>query len=584
MTEQISFIGKVNTLFWGDGLFQWWFYLAIIIVLFLEKRKMEKRVYGIYPICFLLLLVTPVTAVIMKKVAAAQAYYARLYSMLPIPYMLAISFILVVELLCSVPGRRNVPQAAGPEAPAARPERRPWLKLVLTAGICAVIAFCGTEMFGQRWVKAAENAEKVPKEAIQLCEALAGEKDATVAVPDYLVAYVRQVDAGLYMPYGRAMNALGRELSKAQPDPAYAMKEAGREACDFIVVTDSPENRESFAEKGWVPWGTIDYYMIFEVTGVKRTKNYYDDNHRLIRKTTLDEMGNPIAGSKGYASVCYEYDRANNRVLESWLDENGEPFVFKKGYAAIRRSYTPFAGLTASETYLDADGQPVMAGAYAEIRYVYGRDRKPVRESYYDGQGNPLMRADKLYAAREMSYNADGKVTGEKYFDTEGKPCTSSAGYAEYRKEFNEKKKLSRETYWDGQGQPAAVKDGSYGFAREYDDGRHMVTEIYLDAEGKEAPVKAGYSRVQRQYDSAGNMICESYFLYDARFTLKKGYHSLTREYDENGKAICENYFDDDDVLVNCRDGYATLLREYDSRGKLVKEEYFDVQGNAVQP
>ena len=78
-------------------------------------------------------------------------------------------------------------------------------------------------------MKEIQNFEKIPEESIEICKMLHDDENAiTIAVPTSLSSYIRQIDSSFYMPYSRYPDDLGKELSKTQVNPSYAMSEAGK--------------------------------------------------------------------------------------------------------------------------------------------------------------------------------------------------------------------------------------------------------------------------------------------------------------------------------------------------------------------
>ena len=423
MSELIRYFQNVNDIFWGDDVYRWWFYAAIVIILIFEKRKMVKRIYAVYPLCFLLVLLTPIFHKIMEKIVSGWQYYARLYSMLPIPYMLALSAIILMDLICSRFDTKDAVQTkkTGKVSSGTGKLKAPVIKLVLTAGVCALIIFGGTNVYEQDWMGKAENIVKVPNEAIAICQKVHQDGEVMIAVPYSLVTYIRQVDAGIYMPYGRDMNDLGQELSKDQPDPEYAMTEAGKEGCDYIVVPNNQDNLDRFAEQGWDPYEQIGRYLIYEVKGVKRRKYIHDEQHRRIQTLWLDEEGKPDADSQGLVSVHYEFDQDNRKISETYYDQYGQPVIMPLGDIGIRCTYTDFSNQITSMTYIGADYQPINAIGlgYAEIRYEYDGRRRLIRESYYDVEGKPVE-CEKGYHSIARQYDEAGNIISEKCLDPEG--------------------------------------------------------------------------------------------------------------------------------------------------------------------
>lgn len=448
MSDLISYFRTSDNAFWGDNVYRWWFYFSLIVIIVTEKRKMVKRVYGVYPIVFYIALFNPITYSLTKVFSGGLwQYYARLYSMLPLPYTLGLGTVLLVGNLTKhkKAKRRSLDEK--------RILRSKIIKSIIVPSVFALIIFGGTDVYSQDWMKHAENIEKVPNEALWICSALHEDEDITIAVPNSLSSYIRQIDASVYMPYGRRVNFLGEALSQDNPDPIYVMEEAGREACDYIVIYNNPENKERFYSAGYEPKYTIGKYLVYTVEGVARKKNIYDQRHYLIEEKYYDEKGNPTIHGSGYSSVRYDYGQDGKCVLTTYLNETGEPTDLD-GYASIKRSYTKFARQVASQSYLDVKGTPIHIFGRVETRYGYDGNKRPVREVYYDDHAQPIERTDLHYASKEIFYNEDGRITGERYYNISGEPTVCPLGYASFQRVFGSDGKIIGENYYDNKRMP----------------------------------------------------------------------------------------------------------------------------------
>lgn len=325
MTEMLQFVQQADRAFWDWGVYHIWFYAAVLLIILLEKSPVTKRTVGIYPVCFLLALYNPLVYIIVKKyTTGAPGYFARLYSMIPLPVTLALGSVLLIDRLCSARVRRS----AGGDAPREeKPENRrirTALKMILTGCCCGVMMIWGTPIYQETWFVSAKNPEKLPADTVAICRILHQDGGVTVAVPGTLTTYIRQTDAGIYMPYGRNMNDLGKALSEDEPDPVYVMEEAGREGCDYIVVAKSEMNLTDFSSCGWEPYAEQGRYLIYKVEGVARKVNRYNGSRQLVEQTVLDAENNPAECEAGYHTAVYEYDRKGYLQNEYYYDLQGE--------------------------------------------------------------------------------------------------------------------------------------------------------------------------------------------------------------------------------------------------------------------
>ncbi len=68
--------------------------------------------------------------------------------------------------------------------------------------------------------------------------------------------------------------------------------------------------------------------------------------------TYVDENGEPVITSEGYAIYEYEEDEHGNRTWEAYYDEQYAPINTEEGYSSIEREYDG-QGRVVSERYLD---------------------------------------------------------------------------------------------------------------------------------------------------------------------------------------------------------------------------------------
>ncbi len=445
MEDYFAFWKTVYEAFWGHSVYHGWFYLALVLILVLEKNRMVRRVYGVFPLCVLVGLFNPLTYELMQVFAGSWQYYARLYSLLPIPCILAMSTVLLMEW---AEERIRTPETGVVERRIPERGRKPLFRLVFVGLVCLQMVLGGRSVYQEDWMKPARNFKKIPDEVIGITEALHRDEGVTLAVPEELSSYIRQADASFYMPYGRYVNDLGRELSGPHPDPDTVLQEAGRAGCDYIVIRDSSENRERFAEQGRNPCLQAGRYLVYPVKDVERVRNTYNSLRQLIRTTLLDRDGNVRTGTQGYASVLYEYDAQGRPVRETFLDGAGKKTVLTYGYASILRTYTTFSHQVRTQVYLDGSDRPVDALGYAEIRFDYDAQKRVSGETYLDARGNPAG----TYARCEITYDTEGNIAGKTFRDGEGNLTMTSMGYAAFVRQTDDEGRMISETYLDENG------------------------------------------------------------------------------------------------------------------------------------
>ena len=417
MAEIWQYVQIADTTFWGTNIYHVWFYVAIVSIILFERSPVIKRVIGLYPIFFILALYSPIAYwLIQTYTSGIWQYFARLYSMIPLPVIIGLGTVEFIDFLCN---RGKIGIESLEEQQIGVNKKGAALKLILTGGCCALMVFGGTFVYEQDWMKPAQNRNKVPEDAKAICQILHQDEGVTIAVPDSLSSYIRQIDASFITPYGRYVNDLGWNLSQEHPDPVYIMETAGKQACDYIVVYNNEENISRFLANGWSPYKYQGNYLIYTVEKVYQVKKRYNKARQLIEVKTLDEEGKPTQNKNGYYGIKYKYDNAGNRSKETYLDQNDEPMILSGGYSSVEYDYDSISKHVMAKRYFDSKDQPLNYNGYFEIKYSYDDSGKEIKKCFYDDKGN-LVLTRLGYAIIEYEYNETGKLMGEKYYDNQG--------------------------------------------------------------------------------------------------------------------------------------------------------------------
>ena len=338
MSEFWASLSETVSTHWGTGPFQWYFYLGILLVLTLERRKAVRIVLGWLPLLFLLAVYTPFSSRLMALAVDRKegAYLSRLFTFIPLFYVMAHGAVLLLSRL------------------------KDGAKFLGVCAISAVIVLSGDSVYHQFWMHPAENPEKVPRDAAEIAAALAAEEGTLcVAAPKELSVYLRQLDARLTTPYARYENKIGRELAKSRPDPENVMTWAGLQAVDVVAVWNSEDTRADFTDAGWDPFAETTSCLLYRVSGVPRKTRELDEKRRVISETWWDEKGNPADVQKGYVTIRYEYNDVGEVIRESYFDGSGQPMIHE-GRVYASREYIDDGQEKILIRYYDTEGSLVM--------------------------------------------------------------------------------------------------------------------------------------------------------------------------------------------------------------------------------
>lgn len=431
MQDTINKILYLNELHWHENAYQWLFYAGILLTLIFEKRKLVQIVFGWLPLLFLATIFNPICWKLMSLAGLHNdAYIVRLFSFMPLMYVIARGLIFSVQFLHRI--------------------RNEWVKLACVTIVCGSICLTGHNIYQESWLIEAENLAKVPQETQEILKKLESEKPVCIAAIDSSAVYIRQI-ADVITPYGRNVGELGQLLSCDPPDVPRVLELAGLQDVDFLVARRTQATLAAFDERGYEPYALTDAYAIYKVGEIERIRRGLNEKRQVTSLTYYDALGIARSINGGYCSEIYSYDTNGRWNRKSFIDQDGTPFVTDAGYSSVEQEYY-INGDVKSRVYLDPFDEPVLVKGCYETRYSYNKDGRVVRESYYD-RGKPMMNTHSLMAVKETEYYPSGNLKCERYLDENAKPVLSAWGYA--------------------------------GRDRAYDDQGHIVSEEYYDTEGK---------------------------------------------------------------------------------------------------
>ena len=365
MKETIDLFLDLNDVHWSGSAYQWFFYAGILLTLLLEKRRMLRIVFGWLPLLYLVFMFNPLCIRLMNLAGLYnKAYFIRLFSFMPLMYVIARGFTMILRI------------------------DNGWLKLIGTGAACAVICIAGKNIYLEDWLVKAENYEKVPKETLEILDAIKAEdnQNVSIAAINASAVYLRQV-ANVVTPYGRVSNALRTLLSSDQPDVFQIMQAAGQQDVDFLAVRRKEATLAAFLKYRYRPFAMTRDYAIYRVEGAPRMRRIFNEKRQIVSTTNYDATGAPKARDVGCTTVAYDYDTAGRMIGETYWNRDGSIYSTLQGYHSIRRTYY-LDGAMKTIAYLDRNDKPIVVGGRYKTAYVYNSNGEAVKETYYDVEDN----------------------------------------------------------------------------------------------------------------------------------------------------------------------------------------------------
>ncbi len=320
--------------------------------------------------------------------------------------------------------------------------------------------------------------------------------------------------------------------------------------------------------------------LINQIEGITTIEYEYDDHKNPIHELHLGADGKAVADANGVAEYFRKYDKYSHLIWEKRLGTDGEPALNASGSAELRREYDGSKFIR--ESYYDGNGNPVCLTdkLFASVSYERDDENNPVLEWYADEKGNPIL-SNAGCASIKRAYEGT-QLISESFYGTDSEPVLITSGYASHTREYDENNNVNHESFYGVDGKPILISSGYASYTSTYDDEGHLLHQEHYGTDGKRTMLSSGYSAVVRSYDENWNINGEKFYdINDKPVIIQSGYASYARIIDENKNIIDETYFDTDGKAIALANGYAEVKREYKG-SDLLHEAYYDTNGKPV--
>lgn len=245
-------------------------------------------------------------------------------------------------------------------------------------------------------------------------------------------------------------------------------------------------------------------------------------------RTYVNSDGAPVIPiDRDYATLLLTRDAEGNVILEQYLDTQGEPVLRSGNYSAV--SYDRGDGRIWIRYLDEALESTTITSGYSGICRTLDADGKALSDSYYDLQGEPVMRSGGYYGLLR-NYDSQGRVCEIVYLDASGNPAPTKSGYSREIRILNDSGQITAVYYRDAAGNPVPNSQGQYGEGYRRDENSRVSCITYLDASGNPMATNAGYTMLHRTYYRDGYPFEDRYF--DAAgnlVVLSKGQYGIRR-------------------------------------------------------
>lgn len=157
-------------------------------------------------------------------------------------------------------------------------------------------------------------------------------------------------------------------------------------------------------------------------SGVYGTKFGYDERHREIEETFLDQSGHPMESpSDHYAIRRLVYDERGRVTQQSYFHIDGTAAFFDNMYSIERSSYDDRGNLL-NEVLLDQNGQPFNSGHESRIAITYDTYGRQIERRFFGPDGKLFRNPVSGRAVVRTQYDASGRKILELSLDENERP------------------------------------------------------------------------------------------------------------------------------------------------------------------
>lgn len=220
--------------------------------------------------------------------------------------------------------------------------------------------------------------------------------------------------------------------------------------------------------------------------GVARIKIDYEP--RVEIRQYYAANGVPIADSTGAygLKITTNGDPSESEMVV--LDKDGRPTKdLAHGADAIRRKFNS-KGDIVSESYFNGQGGPMLSRetGVASVAREYDQAGNLVLEAYYDLQGKLTERQDWQFAQMKLGYNEQGQEIETAFYGGDGRLCNSASyGVAVIKKRYDKQGNLIELRFFGTDGQPKADLSGAVVVRMRYDGTHNLLKTSLYDLHNK---------------------------------------------------------------------------------------------------
>lgn len=292
----------------------WLLFLIALVWIMVKKSKNKASIFlAIYCVIYAIVVLNPISAVVLTKLGLDLVYW-RVFWLMPVGILLCYLLVTIVECV-----------------------KKRWMKNIIIILECVLLAICGGWIYTKDNFKIAQSPYKIPQYVLEV-EALIPD-GSTIMGDDYVVIWIRTLNATINMPYGRQMiwNGGSEEqmelhslLNQEILDVKVLSQKALQYNCDYVVIDKTKQLSDKWENYGMTLEGETPYYYIYRV-GQNRVyiTQYGDDSGSQGQFYTITSAKGELiiidGGNPGNADQVRRVIAENGNHVNTWILTHPHP-------------------------------------------------------------------------------------------------------------------------------------------------------------------------------------------------------------------------------------------------------------------
>lgn len=278
----------------------------------------------------------------------------------------------------------------------------------------------------------------------------------------------------------------------------------------------------------------------------------------------------PIFVVGGYSGIHIDYDEKHREVQRTYLDDLNQPITTQDGYSIVQTGYDEFDNPTKIR-YYNFQKKKITPAKHIHGNYgydsIYDKNGNEIERYFVDKYGQRTMIVSGVYGKRMVYDSKSFRLDSISNIDLNGKLMADKDGYVTNRKIYDDNGVPTLDLFLDEKGRPWETPDGTYGNIDIIDYFNRIIVQYNVDKDYSKRMITSSVVNINEQ---------KSYIV------KKDGCFKTIVKFNEK-KQMTEVYaVDANDNIIETDDREAINLFEYDEQGRLLTLKVLDRKESPV--